>query len=224
MMRLCHPQFLLVSKMPPKAVKTLRDLIFWQYAKIISESARIGKKQFQFVMNRFKKLQSGEIRWSTTIREFVREREKIDECIYCGSREHLTKEHILPLSRGGPDHPDNVVWVCRRCNSSKGDKRLYEWYGLERRYEVPRVAEGKYLKLLYSLLEIKGLLFSTPPAICPFCDLGQKCPRRGELTVYCLEGTFCKSESQAPKDARPRTTNVPYSHPHSSSSHSSSSK
>jgi len=25
--------------MPPRAVKTIRDLIFWQYAKIIAESA-----------------------------------------------------------------------------------------------------------------------------------------------------------------------------------------
>jgi len=43
--------------MPPSAVRTLRDLIFWQYAKIISESAGFGKRSFGFVMNRFKKLQ-----------------------------------------------------------------------------------------------------------------------------------------------------------------------
>jgi len=31
--------------MPPKAVKTIKDLIFWQYSKIISESAQdLGKK------------------------------------------------------------------------------------------------------------------------------------------------------------------------------------
>ncbi len=47
--------------MPPKAIKTIRDLIYWQYAKIISESAGFGKKQFAFVMDRYKKLQSGEI-------------------------------------------------------------------------------------------------------------------------------------------------------------------
>ncbi|MDH5782580.1 MAG: HNH endonuclease [Candidatus Bathyarchaeota archaeon] len=47
-------------------------------------------------------------------------------CIYCGKKRDLTVEHILPRSRGGPDIADNVVFVCARCNSSKGDKRLYE--------------------------------------------------------------------------------------------------
>jgi hypothetical protein len=43
------------------------------------------KRQFEFVMNRFKKLASGEINWSTSIREYVKEKEK-----------DLTLEHILP--------------------------------------------------------------------------------------------------------------------------------
>lgn len=55
--------------MPPSAVKTLRDLIFWQYAKIISQSADFGKTNYRFIMSRFKKLQSGEITWSSSIRE-----------------------------------------------------------------------------------------------------------------------------------------------------------
>ena len=45
--------------LPPHVVKTIQDLIFWQYAKIISESAGIGKNQYGFVMDRFKKLSSG---------------------------------------------------------------------------------------------------------------------------------------------------------------------
>lgn len=95
--------------MPPKAVKTIRALIFWQYAKIISESAGYGKKQFGFVMDRFQKLSSGQINWSTSIREYVKEKEKKDVCIYCGNKEELTLEHILPRSRNGPDSPDNAV-------------------------------------------------------------------------------------------------------------------
>jgi hypothetical protein len=46
--------------MPPGAVKTIRDLIFWQYAKIISESSGFGKTSYPFVMSRFKKLKSDE--------------------------------------------------------------------------------------------------------------------------------------------------------------------
>jgi hypothetical protein len=105
-------------------VKAVGDLIFWQYAKIISESAGAGKRQYGFVMDRFKKLVSGEILWSTSIREYVKEREKTGECIYCSGKKDLTLDHILPKSRGGPDSPDNAVWVCKSCNSSKGDRRL----------------------------------------------------------------------------------------------------
>ncbi len=64
--------------MPPPAVKTLRDLVFWQYAKIISESAGLGKKNWRFVMSRFKQFQEGEIFWNE-IREYVKEGEKKDE-------------------------------------------------------------------------------------------------------------------------------------------------
>ena len=179
--------------MPPPAVKTIRDLIYWQYAKIISESAGFGKRQWGFVMNRFKKLRSGEICWATSIREYVKEREKQGVCIYCGSKTHLTLDHILPRSRGGPDLPDNAVWVCKTCNSSKGNKRLYEWYGLENRYKVPRIAEGKYLKLLYSLHEEMGTLdVHDVSRLCGRCDLYTKCPEKRKLTVYCLEGVFTK--------------------------------
>jgi hypothetical protein len=50
-------------------VKTIRDLIYWQYAKIIAESAGAGKRQYGFVMNRFQSLATGQISCSTAIRE-----------------------------------------------------------------------------------------------------------------------------------------------------------
>ena len=181
--------------MPPPAVKTLRDLIFWQYAKIISESAGFGKSNYRFIMDRFKKLRSGEIEWSSSIREWIHERENPNQCIYCGAREKLTVEHMIPLSRGGPDHPDNAVWVCSHCNSSKGDKRLYEFYGLKNRNKIPRIAEGKYLKLLYDELDKRGVLDIDRDNIsdlCDECDLDKNCPVPEDLTVYCLEGIFTK--------------------------------
>ena len=181
--------------MPPSTVRSLRDLIFWQYAKIISESAGFGKKNYGFVMNRFKNLQSGEIEWSSSIREWIREKEVPNQCIYCGAKGKLTVDHIIPLSRGGPDHSDNAVWVCGKCNSAKGDKRLYEFYGLDNRYGVPRIAEGKYLKLLYDELERRRLLGfnrANISKLCRMCDLGKKCPVPEELSVYCLEGVFKK--------------------------------
>ncbi|MEM3030585.1 MAG: HNH endonuclease [Candidatus Micrarchaeia archaeon] len=177
--------------MPPPAVKTLRDLIYWQYAKIISESAGFGKANYAFIMDRYNKLRSGEVNWSSSVREYIKEHEKKSECVYCGAKTRLTLEHILPRARGGPDSTDNLVWVCGRCNSSKGGRRLYEWFGLERRNAVPRIAEGKYLKLLHALHDGLGTLdVSDVRTLCPRCDLQKKCPVKGKLTVLCLEGLF----------------------------------
>ena len=44
-------------------------------------------------------------------------------CCYCGSQkrpELLTRDHIVPLSRGGRDHWTNVVTACKPCNQRKG--------------------------------------------------------------------------------------------------------
>src|SRR5580658_1032347 len=46
-------------------------------------------------------------------------------CLYCGNefgRHHLTRDHVLPLSRGGRDTWENVVSACIHCNSRKGGR------------------------------------------------------------------------------------------------------
>jgi HNH endonuclease len=181
--------------MPPKAVRTVRDLIYWQYAKLIAESAGYGKtKNYGFIMDRFKQLISGEIQWSGSIREYIKERDRPNECIYCGSKEFLSTDHCIPKSRGGLDIGDNAITACRRCNSSKRDRGVYEWFGLEKRNEVPRIVEGKYLKLLYELHEKEGTLevdVKNLDRLCKKCQLGDYCEET-KLTVYCLESILKK--------------------------------
>lgn len=51
------------------------------------------------------------------------------QCLYCGHffpAEELTRDHILPRSRGGRDSWGNVVAACRRCNQHKGSRTLAE--------------------------------------------------------------------------------------------------
>jgi len=46
-------------------------------------------------------------------------------CLYCGtrkSRHELTRDHVLPVSRGGTDKWENVVAACKRCNWTKDNK------------------------------------------------------------------------------------------------------
>lgn len=142
--------------MPPSAIKTIKDLIFWEYAKLISGSAGLGRKQYPFIMAKFKELRAGKIEWSSILREDL----KIDNqiCVYCGSKENLTNDHIVPKRECHFNEIHNIVVACRNCNSSKSDKDLIEWWGLERRYEIPRIVMGKYLKMLYLCHKCRGTL------------------------------------------------------------------
>ena len=43
-------------------------------------------------------------------------------CQYCGSRQKLTVDHVLPRSRGGRDAWHNLVAACTSCNNKKGSR------------------------------------------------------------------------------------------------------
>jgi 5-methylcytosine-specific restriction endonuclease McrA len=43
-------------------------------------------------------------------------------CVYCGTRENLTIDHVLPRSNGGRDSWENLVTACQKCNSRKGNQ------------------------------------------------------------------------------------------------------
>ena len=177
--------------MPHPSVKTIRDIIYWQYAKLMAKSSN-HEEDYGFIMSHFKKLQTGKISWSGAIREYVRDLERDKVCIYCGSEKDLSVDHLIPRSRNDPDIGDNAILACRRCNSSKGDKGVFEWYGIERRNELPRIVEGKYLKLLYNIHKKNGTLnegTSSLHKLCKICRLGHLC-KETKFTVYCLEGTL----------------------------------
>jgi len=50
--------------------------------------------------------------------QWIQRLEEYDHnCAYCGKRERLTIEHIVPLSRGGSHTYENVIPACFWCNS-----------------------------------------------------------------------------------------------------------
>ena len=100
-------------------------------------------------------------------------------CQYCGrhrnelrGRQFLTRDHILPVSRGGENRWDNVVTSCSPCNNRKGG-RLPGEAGMRLMNEptepnyvhlvwvVRRVtdAQAKYIRMFYgdyALETVKG--------------------------------------------------------------------
>jgi len=184
--------------MPPKAVRTVKDLIFWQYLKIISDSPGFGKKNSGFIMTKFKQLSNGQISWNE-IREYIKEKENNNVCILCGDQCELTIDHFFPRYYNGPDNEKNVIWVCKKRNSSKSKKRLYEYFtsknGLDAaKYNVPKIAEGKYLKFIYKTLKNNKWLDFTiddiKQMVCPQCDLKKICIKENstnKLSPLCLD-------------------------------------
>ncbi len=145
------------TRKPPAAVKTVRELIYWEYAKLIAKGAGF-EGNYGFIMSRFQKLKRGEMQWSDVSREdrLMVERGK-GRCTYCESPGDLSWDHLIPVSKGGPNIISNQVVACRSCNSSKGNKDIFEWYS-RRHEEIPGLVKGKYLKLVFDFHEALGTL------------------------------------------------------------------
>lgn len=48
------------------------------------------------------------------------------KCVYCGSSEDLTFDHVVPRSKGGRTCWDNIVAACSPCNLRKGGRMANE--------------------------------------------------------------------------------------------------
>ena len=77
-------------------------------------------------------------------------RRDLNLCGYCGKtfREgHLTKDHIIPVSKGGKSTWTNCVTACMRCNGNKGNMLLSQC-GMQLLYVPykPDKAEGLILQ------------------------------------------------------------------------------
>jgi 5-methylcytosine-specific restriction endonuclease McrA len=78
-------------------------------------------------------------------------------CVYCGSNEMLTIDHVLPVSRGGKSTFENCVSACKKCNSKKGDNTPSEVHMfLKKKPYAPTISE--FIKMRMEKLGIMDLL------------------------------------------------------------------
>ena len=78
-------------------------------------------------------------------------------CVYCGrhrsqlrGRQFLTRDHVIPTSRGGENTWENVVTACSPCNNRKGD-RLPREAGMRLR-DTP--GEPNYVHLVWAVRRV----------------------------------------------------------------------
>jgi len=79
------------------------------------------------------------------------------KCQYCGRhvtefkpREALTRDHLIPLSRGGTNDWTNVITACSPCNTRKGN-RLPEEIGM---YPLSHPVEPHFVHLSWAVRKL----------------------------------------------------------------------
>jgi len=157
--------------MPDRDAQIIEHLIYYQYAKIIAKSAMnvpdgvaAKRAHYGFIKNTLRELMKGRMKWSEITRDDWQFVQHNQQCIYCGSADQLSQEHIVPRSIAinercaSCDHIHqihNQIWACRSCNSAKSDLGLYEFYqrrlAPEPKYYdlIPKLLEKKYLKTIW---------------------------------------------------------------------------
>ena len=144
----------------PRSFKTVRELIYWEYAKIISERAIGDRKNYKFSNFTFQNLINGKTKPSSILSENQQLFLIGNVCAYCGATGKLHWEHIIPRSAGGPESIDNMVRACPRCNLEKGARDPYQWYLRNKPEPIPRIVLGKFLKIVFEEHERRNLLDS----------------------------------------------------------------
>lgn len=66
----------------------------------------------------------------------------LNRCAYCGATGDSTADHVLALKRGGMDEASNIVPACFRCNASKQDSPVEQWYSRQ-----PFFTEARWQKI-----------------------------------------------------------------------------
>lgn len=129
------------------------------HSAVTSGAIKYGRVNYMIRAKLYKGLLNGSMQLGSLIDE---ERVKLESgciCAYCGATDKLSIDHILPQARGGENSADNAVFACRRCNSSKNDNDLLEWYSSKGEFP-PLLILRRYLKLVYNYCEANSLLDS----------------------------------------------------------------
>lgn len=83
---------------------------------------------------------------------------------YCCNKRHITPwdyhgAHIIPDCEDGPVNEDNIIPICRDCNSTSGKRNLFEYQ--RNTYPKPNQLEAKRLLKEYTVEQLYELYVRT---------------------------------------------------------------
>lgn len=149
--------------------QTFADLLYASYSGLqtlgfafAKGKRRYDRECYAFRESVIKRLKAGEMKIGDLYQNIIRQMTSPhDACWYCGRSVSdcgpLTADHIFPRMKGGKNVSDNLIMVCRSCNSSKGVKDLLAWYRERGEFPPMRVL-AHYLKLVNQYALDSGLL------------------------------------------------------------------
>lgn len=50
-------------------------------------------------------------------------------CAYCSTAPAESRDHVIPISRGGSNNIENILPACLTCNKTKNARTVEEWHG-----------------------------------------------------------------------------------------------
>ena len=111
-----------------------RELVSWTYGEEVMEvrggHSRLTGEQTVLTLNSIMACKGkvyDKIRKEPPLTNRALFRRDQNICLYCGhsfQESDLSRDHVVPISKGGLDVWTNVVAACKRCNARKGDLRL----------------------------------------------------------------------------------------------------
>lgn len=145
-------------------ITTIGELLHWSYANLAMAHAAItngtekyGRIHFIVRARLFAGLNKGTMNIGPLADDDRLKMVLPQACSYCGGREALSADHLIPTKRGGANTGDNLVWACRSCNSSKCARDAIEW--LADRNEFPPVLLlRRYLKVAIEITRQRNLM------------------------------------------------------------------
>jgi HNH endonuclease len=178
-------------------INTIGELLHWSYANLAMAHAAVTAKSEKYDRIQFmirSRLYAGLNNQTINIGPLADdERLKMilpQACCYCGSREFLSADHLVPTKRGGANTGDNLVWACRSCNSSKCARDALEW--LAEKNQFPSILLlRRYLKLAMEISRARNLM-NTPLTEAPelpfsLSAIPKAYPQPSQLRLWVVE-------------------------------------